>query len=299
MEFLLRAMRKNRRRLRFEQWLLLAMRCLRAAAARAGAGAAAGVRRTRPRARRGQRTRAARVSSSTTATRWPTRPIARTRKTHLDQAKRIAKELIDRLSPAAESVAIVTAGQPARGRRPSRATTSQDVKAAIDRIEQSYGGTDLPARCSSRCEIGREESTPAEQEPLPLHRRHAQRLGARSRPRRSKQLGAGAGQASSASRTSTSAEAAAVEPGGAGRAAAGQPRHDASSTADFAATVKRLRQRRRRDAPVEARRAAARRRRHRSSSTPTRRRRSQSQASSSRAGGPHVISGRRSAARTG
>src|SRR5216110_2029581 len=27
MEFLLRAMRKNRRRLRFEQWLLLAVRC--------------------------------------------------------------------------------------------------------------------------------------------------------------------------------------------------------------------------------------------------------------------------------
>src|SRR5215210_6923019 len=28
MEFLLRAMRKNRRRLRFEQWVLLATRCL-------------------------------------------------------------------------------------------------------------------------------------------------------------------------------------------------------------------------------------------------------------------------------
>src|SRR5580765_908105 len=28
MEFLLRAMRKNRRRLKFEQWLLLATRCL-------------------------------------------------------------------------------------------------------------------------------------------------------------------------------------------------------------------------------------------------------------------------------
>src|SRR3954452_16442671 len=28
MEFLLRAMRRNRRRLRFEQWLLLAVRCL-------------------------------------------------------------------------------------------------------------------------------------------------------------------------------------------------------------------------------------------------------------------------------
>src|SRR5580765_5394494 len=28
MEFLLRAMRKNRRRLRFEQWILLATRCL-------------------------------------------------------------------------------------------------------------------------------------------------------------------------------------------------------------------------------------------------------------------------------
>ena len=28
MDFLLRAMRKNRRRVRFEQWLLLAVRCL-------------------------------------------------------------------------------------------------------------------------------------------------------------------------------------------------------------------------------------------------------------------------------
>ena len=90
-------------------------------------------------------------SSSTTATRWPTRPTAPTRKTHLDQAKRIAKGMIDTLQSGGESVAIITAARPAAGGhrhadlRPARRQgRDRPHRAAATAAPTS------PARCSRR-----------------------------------------------------------------------------------------------------------------------------------------------------
>src|SRR5688572_28607756 len=114
MEFLLRAMRKNRRRLRFEQWLLLATRCL--------VLAFLGVALVRPLAcdqtsiasLAGERIalHVFVIDNSYSMAYEADRPDA---KTHLDQAKLLAKGLIDRLSAGGESVAVIAAGQPSRG----------------------------------------------------------------------------------------------------------------------------------------------------------------------------------------
>ena len=96
MEFLLRAMRKNRRRLRFEQWLLLATRCLvllllgmalaRPMGCENGAMAALG---------RHTALNVFVIDNSYSMAYEANRPGA---KTHLDQAKHIAKALLDQPS---------------------------------------------------------------------------------------------------------------------------------------------------------------------------------------------------------
>ncbi|CAA9425431.1 MAG: hypothetical protein AVDCRST_MAG64-3136, partial [uncultured Phycisphaerae bacterium] len=141
MEFLLRAMRKNRRRLRFEQWVLLATRC--------AVVVLLGMALARPlgcenatMALVGGRTGVSVIviDNSYSMAYEVNRPGG---KTHLDNAKRVAKELVDRASRDG-GVAVIVASAPAGAvvARPSH--NPQDVKDAIDRIAQSYGGTDLP-----------------------------------------------------------------------------------------------------------------------------------------------------------
>src|SRR5262245_5021135 len=106
MEFLLRAMRKNRRRVQFEQWLLLAMRCLvlvflglalaRPISCEDNALAAAASRRT------GLHVFV--IDNSYSMAYDSPRGGA---KTHLAHAKTLAKQLIDRLVAGGESVALV------------------------------------------------------------------------------------------------------------------------------------------------------------------------------------------------
>src|SRR5437016_5131121 len=112
MDFLLRAMKKNRRRLRFEQWLLLLTRCavlalLGLALARPLAcneSSLAGIAATK------SGLHVIILDNSYSMAYESDRPDA---KTNLDQAKRIAKGLIDRLSAGGESVEIITAAGPA------------------------------------------------------------------------------------------------------------------------------------------------------------------------------------------
>src|SRR5436305_13256523 len=110
MEFLLRAMRKNRRRLRFEQLLLLATRCLmlcllglalaRPLGCESGALAHFG-RRTALNVF---------IIDNSYSVAYETRlPDART---HLDQAKNLVKKLLSRPSAGGESVVVITAGKP-------------------------------------------------------------------------------------------------------------------------------------------------------------------------------------------
>src|SRR5918998_5632761 len=153
MEFLLRAMRKNRRRLRFEQWVLLATRCalvllLGMALARplgcenpatALVGGRSGIS-------------VFVIDNSYSMAYEVNRPGG---KTHLDGAKRIAKELVDRAARDG-GVAVIVASRPARTIVARPSYNPQDVKDAIDRIEQSYAGTDLPGALQLALQIAKE-----------------------------------------------------------------------------------------------------------------------------------------------
>src|SRR5438105_3092046 len=157
MEFLLRAMRKNRRRLKFEQWLLLATRCLVLLLV-ATALARPLVRNARAAALGAQRTglHVFVIDNSYSMAYEADRPGART---HLDRAKALAKEQIARLQAGGEAVAIVTAARPATA---ALALPTYDLNAAtnaVDHVEQSYSGTDLAGALRLAGEIGRQEKT--------------------------------------------------------------------------------------------------------------------------------------------
>lgn len=157
MDFLLNAMKKNRRRLKFEQWLLLATRCLLLGLL--------GLALARPISC--ETASLAGLSGSRSGvhvfvidnsysmgydTGRPTSP------THLAHAKKLAKEQINRLSRGGESVAIITASRPAAAVGNGKPTFDLDAaKAAVDRIEQSAGGTDLHGALQLALTVGREE----------------------------------------------------------------------------------------------------------------------------------------------
>jgi hypothetical protein len=154
MDFLLRAMRKNRRRLRFEQWILLAVRCL--------VLAFLGFALARPMgcdsnssASLGGRTgmHVFVIDNSYSMSYLAGRPGG---KTHLDQAKLVAGQMIDRLSSGGESVVIITAGKPAVGVIAKPTYDLQQAKSILDRIPQSYGATDLAAALQMAIDVGRE-----------------------------------------------------------------------------------------------------------------------------------------------
>ena len=142
MQFLLAAMKKNRRRLRFEQWLLLAVRCC--------VIGLMGVALARPLgcdksalARLAGRSASLHVivlDNSYSMAYEADRPNA---KTNLDQAKKLARRLIERLSSGGDSVALITAGRPATAVIASPTYDLTAAAAAVDRVGQSDAGTDL------------------------------------------------------------------------------------------------------------------------------------------------------------
>src|SRR3954470_381608 len=145
MEYLLQAMRKNRRRLKFEQWLLLAIRCLLIFLMGMALARPLGCDNNTIAALGGQRT-ALHVfvldNSYSMAYEPGGRPDA---KSHLDQAKLMAKRIIDRLAAGNEEVMVITASSPVDHRNsvdPHAATPKptydlQAARSAIDRIEQT------------------------------------------------------------------------------------------------------------------------------------------------------------------
>lgn len=156
MEFLLQAMRKNRRRLKFEQWVLLVTRCallalLGLALARplgCGDGSLAGALSQRT----GMYVFV--IDNSYSMAYDAPRPGA---KTHLDQAKALAKQMVDKMV-GGESVVIITSGTPAKAIIAKPSYNLAEIRNTIDHIEQSYGGTDLPGALQKALDVAREES---------------------------------------------------------------------------------------------------------------------------------------------
>jgi Mg-chelatase subunit ChlD len=158
MTFLLQALRKNRRRLRFEQWLLLAVRCcvllfLGLALARP-LGCEDSTLASLAARRAGLHVIV--LDNSYSMTYEADRPEA---KTHLDQAKLLAKRMIDRLAAGGEAVSVITTARPAQAVIAQPTYDLQAAKVAIDRVEQSFGGTDLLGALTRARDIGREGAT--------------------------------------------------------------------------------------------------------------------------------------------
>lgn len=156
MEFLLNALRKNRRRLRFEHWLLLALRCLVLGILGLALARPTGCEETTFAHIAAQRAglHVFVIDNSYSMAYEADRPDA---KTHLDQAKKLAKQRIDQLSAGGESVALITASRPAMSVIPRPSYDLEAAKSAIDRIQQSSGGTDLFGSLQKALEIGQSE----------------------------------------------------------------------------------------------------------------------------------------------
>jgi hypothetical protein len=157
MEFLLRAMRKNRRRLRFEQWLLLAVRCCALLLLGLALARPTGCEDSSLATMAGQRSgvHVIVIDNSYSMAYEADRTDARTQ---LDQAKLLAKQEIDRLSAGGESVAVITAARPATAIIAKPAYDLEAAKTAVDRIEQSFSGTDLLGALQKASDIAREEA---------------------------------------------------------------------------------------------------------------------------------------------
>jgi hypothetical protein len=158
MDFLLKAIQKNRRRLRFEQLILLATRCLLLLLLGLALSRPMGCSQSTFADLAGQKSglHVFVIDNSYSMAYEADRAEA---KTHLDQAKLIAKTLIQRLSSGGESVAIVTASPPARAVLGSPSYDLRAAEAAVDRIAQSYAGTDEAGALQIARDIGRHESS--------------------------------------------------------------------------------------------------------------------------------------------
>jgi len=165
MEYLLQAMRKNRRRLKFEQWLLLACRCLLIFLMGLALARPLGCDNATIAALGGQRTalHVFVIDNSYSMGYEVNRPDA---KTHLDHAKALARRLLDNLSAGNEEVMVITASSPLdhdRSTDPRAATPKptydlQSARAAIDRIEQTAAATDLDGALQLAIRTAREET---------------------------------------------------------------------------------------------------------------------------------------------
>src|SRR5687768_15181891 len=158
MDFLLRAMKKNRRRLRFEQWVLLATRCL--------VVFLLGMARARPLACENQsmagiggRTGLNVYVIDNSYSMGYEANRAGDARTHLDQAKKIAKALMEQMNSGGESVAIITSSRPAAAlsgfEKPSYNLAA--AASAVDRVEQTQGATDLVGALQLALRVAREE----------------------------------------------------------------------------------------------------------------------------------------------
>ena len=157
MEFLLRAMRKNRRRLKFEQWLLLATRCLLVALLGTALARPMGCE-TGALAQFGRHTALTVfvIDNSYSAAYEAGHPDART---HLDQARKLVRAMLNRPSSGGDSVVVITAARPATAIIASPQFDLEAAREAVARIEQSYSSTDLNGALQLALKVARDENT--------------------------------------------------------------------------------------------------------------------------------------------
>ena len=141
MKYLLAAMKSNRRRLRFESLLLLIARCACLFLLALAISRPLGCTDSSFAALAGRRIglHVIVVDDSYSMAYEASRADART---HLDQARKLAKQVISRLESGAQQVAVITAARPAR----VIVKPTHDLDAAseaIDRITQAFTQTDL------------------------------------------------------------------------------------------------------------------------------------------------------------
>jgi hypothetical protein len=158
MEYLLAAMRKNRRRLKFEQWMLLAIRCAMLLLLGLALARPLSCSNNSLAAIAGQRNGLHVLVIDNSYSMAYEADRGGTSKTHLDQAKIIARTLADRILSGGESVAIVTAGHPVVAVIAKPTYEPDAAHIAIDGIEQSYGGTDLAEALDKAVQIARDEA---------------------------------------------------------------------------------------------------------------------------------------------
>jgi hypothetical protein len=161
MEFLLRAMKKNRRRLKFEQWILLATRCAVLVLVATALARPMGCNRSGLASLAGQRNglHVIVIDNSYSMAYEAGRPDA---PTHLDRAKILAKELINTLQAGGESVALITASRPAAAVLAAPTYDLSAARDAVDRVQQSYGATDLLGAMHLAQEIGQKDQNPSQ-----------------------------------------------------------------------------------------------------------------------------------------
>lgn len=164
MEYLLQALRKNRRRLKFEQWLLLATRCVILALLGLALARPLGCADSTLAALAGGKTglHIFVIDNSYSMAYEADRPGAHT---HFDQAKILARQQIEKLSAGGEAVAIISAARPRKNDdgtpgsqivlRPSFDILS--ARGTVDRLEQSYQGTDIRSALQVALQMARDE----------------------------------------------------------------------------------------------------------------------------------------------
>ncbi len=157
MQFLLAAMRKNRRRVKFEQWILLATRCalialLGLALARPLGCADSTLARL---AGRSASMHVIIIDNSYSMAYQADRPDA---PTNFDQAKKISRALVERLSAGGDSVVLITASQPAQAIVAKPSYDLAGMMQSIDRIQQRYTGSDLAGALALAEQVAKEET---------------------------------------------------------------------------------------------------------------------------------------------
>src|SRR5688572_2620606 len=165
MEYLLQALRKNRRRIKFEQIMLLVTRCLILAMLGLALARPLGCSESSLANLVGSKSglHVFVIDNSYSMAYDADRQGART---HFDQAKLLVKQQIEKLAPGGESVAIITAARPKQAEDGApesqlvfRSSFNLDsARSAVDGIEQSFNGTDMAAALQMANQLARDET---------------------------------------------------------------------------------------------------------------------------------------------